>query len=426
MELRYPGISSGYIGEKNNNQTLNSKFYSLLHKNFENIAVQNDDGVILIPQRIPRSGLFDELYKLETSRYQNAFTLRRQELEKSFKCSVAQLNENQDKRAIRLYINWANICLRYGRFQMVLDATPVQTAIHSFVLEIHLLKELARIELQLSSGLPVSGDNYLLLAEKYLSEDSVSEREKIMLLNQLIVTIYRHQKGHRSKKIFLLARNHLTRLEKFEENNPLNQLCCSIGYRGLAMVSEFGPQLQTEILNRAENIALNMKGRCISENIIFLENQYTCYQSIAKWHLHNHDDEKTENFLNKMTEVDPNDSTAYSELGLHNIQMKKYDNAAAHFKKALERGPPGVSMNTYYYAKCIEILGHSVDGIKYLHESAELDDTAVSPWLDLFERYQKNNDAVNASKSAKHILSTPILRTQLETNEILNLQNYIN
>ena len=77
MELRYPGISSGYIGEKNNNQTLNSKFYSLLHKNFENIAVQNDDGVILITQRIPRSGLFDELYKLETSRYQNAFTLRR-------------------------------------------------------------------------------------------------------------------------------------------------------------------------------------------------------------------------------------------------------------------------------------------------------------------------------------------------------------
>tara|TARA_R110000868_G_scaffold381713_1_gene648121 strand:- start:298 stop:876 length:579 start_codon:yes stop_codon:yes gene_type:complete len=191
------------------------------------------------------------------------------------------------------------------------------------------------------------------------------------------------------------------------------------------MVSHFGQNFQAECLDRAERISLNINTRCLSENIVAHENRYTCFQSIAKWHINNHNHKDAEIYLNKMIALDPYDSTAYSELGLHQANRNEYIGATASFKQAVKLGPPGTSMNTYYYAKCLEITGNIHDSIEYLHKSASLDTTAVSPWLDLHELYNRNNDKINATSCVKHILSTPTLRNQLATNEIRNLESNI-
>lgn len=422
MKYRYAHLSPGYLGELANELTLNSKFYSLLNFNLFEQRNSLDNEIILFPQRVPRFGFFDELYQLEISHFKTEFTTRLYHYKNNLKCTVQMINKKQDEKDIRYYLNLANLCLRYGCHEIIMELSP-SCSLPSFALEIELLKEAAHIELLLSNDLPVSADNYLSLAEKYLPCKSTSDREKIMLLNQLIVTFYRHQKNaSNSSKIYKLAKILLELLEKFEQCIPLNQLYCSVGYRGLAMVSEFGVNLQSEFINKAEYLAIKLRGQSQSEEIVALENKYTCFQSIAKWYHQNNDTKSCEIYLNNLIQIDPYDSTGHSELGFYYVQIEEFQDAGTCFKKAMELGPPGVGMNAYYYAKCLEKLGRKNEAVEYLQESAELDQQALSPWLDLTEYYLNENYFVRARETAKHILSTKILFEQLEKDELIKLQ----
>tara|TARA_R110000868_G_scaffold301241_1_gene561672 strand:- start:44 stop:721 length:678 start_codon:yes stop_codon:yes gene_type:complete len=224
IELRYPTISAGYIGAHSNHQTLNSTFYGLLQRDFNNLPTRDNDGILLIPQRIPRSGLFHELYRLETSFYKNEFRSKIREISKRLKSGIRISSPSKKENATRSYINWANLALRHGQFRAVINNAPFTTTSHELSLELQLLHEIAKSELNLSRRLPINADAYHALADHHLPANLASEREKLMLLNQLIVTTCRYQDKSTHIKIITHAKDYLSRLEKFESKNPLNQI----------------------------------------------------------------------------------------------------------------------------------------------------------------------------------------------------------
>lgn len=426
MDLKYKHLSAGYLGWVENNTTLNSRFYG----SFYNAYAQNDsflgEIILLFPQRIPRIGFFDELKELEDNKYKTHFDETVTQNINFLKCisEVAQVTETEIN--MRHCINWANLCLRYGCFNDLLEILPNSFSMHSFDLEMRLIKEAAKIEYKLSTDKQVSINNYLTLADQYLLSKRVRDREKIMLLNQLIVTYYRHQKNPLgSNKIFDYAKMLEKLLDNFDKNIPLNTLYRSVGYRGLAMVEEFGDKNQFEFLRIAENLATNMPIVFESDKIVALENQYTCFQSIAKWHQQKDDKERALSYLKKMIDIDPFDSTAYSERGFHHIKYENYTDASLCFEKAIRLGPPGTGMNAYYLAQCLEKLGKPSDALIYLLESTKLDQQAVSPLIDLIDYYITDNKIKLAQEIVTKIFTNDILFEQLEDDEIIKLQNII-
>ncbi|HTM64594.1 MAG TPA: hypothetical protein VL360_08890 [Gammaproteobacteria bacterium] len=422
MRLRYPHLSSGYIGCDHDQQTLNAKY----HGNFSGACMDHVfclDDIILFPQRIPRMGFFIELYQNETDEFRDAFTKHRSHL-KDYLINTAKIaNLKANESISRFYINWANLCVRYGLFNEVIN-NPLIRQFNAVELEAMTMKESAKIDFMLSTGKPVNIGGYLDLAETYIPKHS-NEREQIILLNQLIVTYYRHQKSTRSKKVFKYAKDFLSLLEKYESNNLHNQLYCSMGYRGLAMVKEFSFDLQNEFLNKAEFLAMAAKTDHDYHEPVVLENQQICFQSIAKWHLQNGDMKNAEKYLNQMVMVDPYDSTGHSELGLFLIKLEAFEEAGKCFKKAMELGPPGAGMNAYYYAQCLINLGKETDAVDYFKKAAELDPLSISPLLDLLDYYNAKGDQSKANDIVNYIMKHDHLSEQLEAHEIKKMQTSI-
>lgn len=425
MHFKYPHLSSGYVDHRKSGQTLNSKFYSDFESKCNSGLIKLDGEIILFPQRIPRADFFVELYKVESNDFKVAFERKTLHINERLRLMAKYRSPNLRMEDIRSYINYANLCLRYGCFDMVKETSAFGTPDMPYALEVALLHEAAIIEHNLSHNLSVTIDNYLALANQYLANDSVTDREKIMLLNNLIVTYYRHQKAKEKNSLIFDYANQLLRLlERFVDNTAISQLYCSVGYRGLAMVKEFGRSTQSSFLQKAETLALLMPTENTSDTIVSLENLYTCTQSIAKWCEMTGEPDRAEYHLKKMIEIDEYDSTGYSELGFFYLNQHRHENAADYFKQALELGPPGAGMNSYYYAKCLEQMGDYDMAIGYLLKATRLDDKAASPYVDLFEIYKRKNDSINAYVISQIVQNTPDLWEQLEDNEKKFLQSY--
>lgn len=422
--IKYKNISSGYLGVEYNNSTLNSQYYRLL---FEEIKFKPEllDEIIIFPQRIPRAGFFKEICLLEGSNYKKHFDEMIVNIITSHKNALHSLIEKNQENDVRRYINWSNILLRYGCFEQVINHFPINY-IGSHALEVELIKETAKIELLLSQDKPIGIDEQLELSERFLDRDDVSDRAKIILLNQIVVHYYRHQrKSKNDLKIFKLSKLLLELTTKFEDNKFMNTFLCSVSYRGLAMDSGFGNELQESFLNKAEQLARNIQYKTDMEKIVASDNLFTCLQSISKWHIHNNKMNSAEKYLKEMIEIDPYDSTGYSEIGFLYINLEKYDVASHHFKEAMELGPPGAGMNAYYYAKCLEKLGRDQEAITYLYEATKLDEEGLSPWLDLMNYFIDKKNQDKASEIANQIYNSPILFEQLEDDETKIIQALI-
>lgn len=420
MSYRYNNLSSGYTGKHCENATLNSKFYSHF---FDDINRNSEltNHLIAFPQRVPRKLFFVELYELETNSYRKDFDLIINELKNSHLRSLKNIAKNT-----REFINWSYLLMRYCQFEHLVTYSPTNYSAQ-FALEVIMLREAAKIEMLLSEDKMVSIDEQLELADIFLENKETSEREKIILLNQIIVNFYRHQENKSiAKKVNQLSTYLLELIEKYESNHFINMLHCSVAYRGLAMVNTFEAEQQYLFLNKAEKIARDMPYNTAIEKAVAGDNLFTCIQSLSKWHLHQKNLIKSEHYLHELTSIDPNDSTGYSELGFFYLNQSNYEKASNCFIKAMQLGPPGAGMNAYYYAKCLEMLGNAQDAIKYLYESTELDAQGISAWLDLLSYFtqQKQND--KTSEIARHIYDSSILFEQLEDEEKIYIQTFIN
>lgn len=423
MNLRYPQLSAGYIGQNAEQATLNSQYYNL----FLNEINQNPQlltTILLFPQRIPRSGFFDELSSLEVTEFKSEFKKTVNIMAGQFALALTHLTANKSPENARKVINSINLLLRYGRFDIIKKNFKFDYS-GPYELEIKTLLVTADIETQLSNGKPITVNKLILLANTYIKNNTTTIREKILLLNRIIVYFYRYQKIVTDHLDVIRYGNLLIELlDKFEDGTLLNKLYCSIAFRGLAMIHELEFESKSNFLQRSVNLARSIKGSTEIDRIVATENLYTCLQSLAKWHQNNKDYVAAEYVIQEMITLDQHDSTGYSEMGFLYFKRDKFEKAKFYFKKAMELGPPGAGMNAYYYAECLKMTGHTYEAIEYLYKSAELDKQAISPWLDLLEHF-RDREPVKAVEIANHIYITPILMEQLEGEEKVIIQHYI-
>ena len=160
-----------------------------------------------------------------------------------------------------------NILLRYCRFDTIEKYFPKYSSTQ-FSLEIEILKETNLIESQLSQGIDITIDRLLNLLKIYEDCNTVTTREKIILLNRIIVYYNRHTRNLNSSKIIENLPNHLLQLlNNIDTNQFINQYYASIAYRGLAMISSFDEITKVIMLDKAEYFAKKLDGESVLDKI---------------------------------------------------------------------------------------------------------------------------------------------------------------
>lgn len=422
MNTRYPHLANGYVGLFSKNATLNSQYHYVLFNGIQDSSI-NLEKIVMFAQRIPRSGFFEELHSLETESFKKVYDNKVTNLKiKYLEANNIFLNQ-RSSRSTRLLINWINILSRYGQFEFILQNSQAIKQ-ENVSLELAVSLELTFIELKLSAQQSINVGKLAYLANRYLPLPEIEIREKLLLLNQLIVIYYRYQKKPSLNSIT----KHVTELYRLMKNFELNDFAdlylAAIIYRGLSMVKEIGVKEQSNLLTKAEDIARTLSGSKEIETIIAADNLYTLLQTKSKWAGINAQSVKAEECLMEMTNIDSNDSIAFSELGFFYMVNKNFSKSAEHFEKAARLGPPGVGMNIYYYAKSLQQLNRIKDAISALYESGQVDPLAVSPWIDLFDYYIEKQEFEGANKIRKHILKHKDLIEQLTNDEIKKIYNF--
>ncbi|MGQ3892024.1 tetratricopeptide repeat protein [Legionella sp. CNM-4043-24] len=413
IKFRYPNITAGYLGIKHSQLTLNSTFYAELFGGNSDI-----DRQIILPQRVPKKELFDELLLLEENTAAELLITHRNMLVESMHNAFNLLNENKSKQ--RFFLNWLNILLRYGLFSEIyaLDTNHIQSLMNpSDFIEFELIRLNAYFRIAESDE---TLNGYLNnLANAVLSGTNLSKRVQVLVLNYVIVAAYRFRFKLSYEECLKICCEKLIDLLKNDLENDFGTLIRkSVAYRGLAMVEEFDTNLRSQFLDQAEFVARNINVSNSCDELIAKENLYTCLQSQFKWNRQFNHFEAAKSNLTEIIKLDPYDSTGYGELGFFFLEQNCINEASVNFARAAELGPPAVGMHTYYYAKSLQLLGNNEAAVSSLYEVTKIDKDAVSPWLDLIEYYLEIKAIDKAKEIITSILKNPTYRSQLEADEI--------
>jgi len=195
-------------------------------------------------------------------------------------------------------------------------------------------------------------------------------------------------------------------------------------WRGLPMWDGLTEQEKTHCLDLAIRYADLAVAQTAMERILKDENDVTLNLTLAKWHGRN-DPAKKIHFLERILALDPWDSTAYSELGLHFYKAGEWATAGKHFSKAIDLGPPALGMNAYFKAETELHLNNEGAAEAMFLRASEIDPTGLSPRLSLISLFSKQGRSDDARRLAKSVLATPDLQSQLtseESEELLALR----
>lgn len=411
--MRYKHLS-GYIGESSSNATLNSHFYA----NFWQEYANNPSYVakpITFPQRVPRHGFFEELIQNELGGFVATFDQTIKQIKDVF------IN-TRDKANCRVaFLNWAKLCLRYGLAKFIVTNTlPLDE--NTSDLDTKLIAIQAEIENNISCDENLSLKKLINLNDEYYLRGNIPIDKRIRIINYLIVNYYRHKNClNEYYDITRYVGVQYILLNTMDLNDADDILINSIGCRGLAMVTGLGARDQEKLLAKAESLAREIA----KTNMVSQENLYNCLQTLSKWHLQKGDTINSQKCLKEMISIDPLDSTGYCELGMHFFKSANYQNAYLNYQKAIDLGPPGLAMNSYYCGKSLEMLGKTKEAKEYYQGCIALDDQAISPYLELVSIYTSLNKIDYAKEIVKKIKNTPILYEQLEEDEIKQLHKII-
>lgn len=416
MRYKYQYLTPGYLGEKVEDATLNSKFFSELFSN--NIDLSKK---IIFPQKVPKTQFFEEMCELEHDGVQNQFS----KFINKIKRETHQVFSSINKTSYDHGANLIRILMRYGCFEDVVSIIESQFLSSEIPLEFSYLLESARVDYCLSNDLQPSLDRLQSLSESAIRNGKSQPWLKCLILNRFIVSAYKYRLTKYkkfSKEAALVLKGEV---EKLKIGNTFEFMFASLFYRGLAMIEEWGNKTQDHLMQESIVLAKSAPANNLLERLIVQDNLYPCLQSIAKWNMINNHLDEAEESLNEMIKVDPYDSTSFSEMGIFLMKYNRFEEAGIHFKKAALLGAPGVGMNTYFYAKTLEQLGKENEAIDALYEVTEIDEIAISPWLDILEYYTKSNMTDKAREVASHIAQVPELKDQLEENELVKIQTLL-
>ncbi len=408
--LRYPQISHGYLGERYKDSTLSSSFFAEVWQDFSLL-----DSTLCFPQRVPKTGYFLELCSLEKKYFQ----------EKLQRITAQITNELQSAlitghSTIRVN-NLLYLALRYSLFDEILSITMMGKRSQSSGIEIKFIYELAKLEKKLSChGSELLLDGLIAIANKLPLEPECN----IRVLNRIIVFFYRYAAHAEKSVIKKLLDAHISEVNTYQVTTTREAILKSMAYRGIAMASDLGEKKQAAFLSFAEEHARNITPQGRIEEIAVSDNLYTCLQSVAKWHIYQKNYTEAEKCLEEVCKLDPFDFVGYCEMAMFLSRLDRFSEANFYFEKAAVLGPPGVGMNTYFQAKCLEKISRNNEAILTLQKASAIDPNAVSPLLDLFY-YYKNNNSNKFKEIAKKIMVSATLVEQLNPDELYEIKNVL-
>lgn len=402
MSFKYPTVTAGYANCQSQQQSLNSAMMQMLTSEI-NIPAG------MYPQRVPTPGFFDELNHLEGKEYK----------EKISHINKQVISEAKNNIGVESLNHCLNILLRRGLYKDVLDIS-VPMVCDSMPLSTRYIIENAKIEEMLVSSKNFNLESYHVLSEDVLLYPENEIRLKLQILNRLLVCSFRYKIPLPPNACAIdYVRTIIDLLNNDHRSCFQSHIDHSVVYRGISMVPTQGRDKQSELLEQAYNHAVAASPSCDYEVLIKNENLFTLLQTLAKWNLFKGNHDISEEYLNDMIELDPYDSTAYSEYGLFLFHQNRFDEALNQFKLASELGPPSVAMNKYFIAQTMKSVNQSADIEPILKNIIEDDPLALSPLLELIEIYKNKSNLEMVNRLVNKVLSSSDLKDQLEENEIV-------
>lgn len=419
MVFRYPWLSKGFLGLKNNAETLNSCFFRVI---LNNISLLNSD--LIFTQRVPRKDFFNELSFFETSLFgqELATTLNK------IKQKHIQLykSEKINKENFPLILNLEKLLIRYSQFDYLLTSSFPHFLTKENRLQIEFTRCSAQLYQSLTQPKKIPWNKFKKIINEIITEGLVVNPIYLAIISNYIVYCYRYRAPtsyqHHAYKVSKLISKHIASIK------PSAFFDChvhSICYRGLAMVGEHSDSIKHSHIESMCHLLEKMNPNTKLENIVFRENQLTSNQTLAKWHLYNGNLSLAEETLHKMIKIDQYDSTGYTELAHFYFKKKQFKCAANIYQEAINKGPPGIGMNYYFLGICEYHQGNLSNAIKFLEKSSKSDPLGVSALKALMSIYWEQQDTPKTRDIVDKILNNPNLKVQLTQNEIKKLKSYL-
>lgn len=417
MNMRFASTCAGYFGELVSRQSLNSRFIAIVLNNPE--ILRNS---LPFPQRIPRGGYLEEICNVQENpreaRAQISLIITQLVNE------VKKLDLTRDSNDSIYYLNLVKMLLRYSQLGFVknLNASWLSPALQ---LDFEVQKATAESSERLNFELPPDIDRLHRVYKQASAVEGELGVPALLPLTRLVVAIYRYdQHSVLRKDLALLAKEALARYREAETTTLNDAICLSYMFRGIAMVTEHGPEFVRECMFHALKIADSIEARDETEALVKAENRYTCLQSVTK--MKTGDYEGAKEALLNMIATDPHDPVAYLEYGLLEKRNHKITSASDSFLSAARLGPPGMAMNLFFAGQCFAVLGRVEEAKSSFYESAQLDPTALSPWIELAELLQDKELFRDELRSVlSQIVNVDSRFSQLETDEKDHFKNWL-
>ncbi|HUP57522.1 MAG TPA: hypothetical protein VM598_08735 [Bdellovibrionota bacterium] len=406
--MKFPHLTAGYCGKQADSATLNSAYWARFELD------DLDGSKLALPQRIPRPDFFRELLERETPSAARSFESRADEFARHHRELLHQ-REPGEVHADRL-INLERTLLRYGRFQQVArrmlprGLTPAQN------LRLAMLSWSARMYSKHGSD---ASREISELRSIWPQTRSLDDAVRAELAIRLIVYSSRYSARRDLRGPTDLLIRHAAAPSGA---NLYDQIIKAMALRALPMSPLLTQAERERCLGEMQGLLARMPARTEKEKLVRSELKLTSLQTLAKWNMSHGNTQEAGKYLRSMIELDPFDSTGYSELGLHLYHQGSFARASRSFDRAYRLGPPGLALNVYFRGLCEAEQGSTSRAIRSQRLSSRLDSTALSPMLALFE-LRRGSSSSAARVIASEILGRKTLASQLEREETAELRS---
>jgi tetratricopeptide (TPR) repeat protein len=419
QKCNFPGVSTGYAGQLQENSTLNSRYFALFW-NTPTLEEDLQNRLFTFPQRVPRIGFFDELLDNESSFMRSQFAARQNKL----RASLSEFPEikNIDPSKKCLFLNLLNASARMGLLEELARLNYFSQVDQSFRDEWDFLIALYvltfKVSYEISLGDVTDLAALIQLCKAADRSQIISPLSKAKAYNRLIVVLTRY-KGHDfPDALEIYATKLASILLSIEPKDNFSELMTlSALWRGLPMWNGFDLDFRNQALRKSLELVLRIEPQSETQRVLKNELHLTLVQTLSKWSMSQNQASEAENYHRQMIELDPFDSTATSEYALFLTKQGRHREAFENFRKAAEQGPPGLAMNLYFWGQCAQKLSEQSHAIEAFERSSQVDPFALSPRLELFRLYRAERQIERAQDYKASILMNADLAEQLTPEE---------
>jgi len=410
--FRFSHLSPGFIGISTPDLCNDSDFLSRL--NFPHTIPSPLPK--LFPQKVPRSGFFDELLGLECAEFAGEYKLRLDlatVLANKIKCLPESFEDD-------FKISFCHAFVRTFGCRSIESISGFKFVNASNDLKYRLDLETFRQNQALSNGeIPLMADMLDLLKEAS-SPPHKGTCLHLTAMSRVLVQQVRYVRNSDS----MLLNNLSTEIEALARSvdrsasDAATLVAVSMAYRAIPMAPQTGPKQALLLVARSLDIARSIKASEDTDKLALKSLELTTLLTYSKTYLKALDASRALDTMLMMVDLDPFDSATHSEIGLYFFNAGDSQSAIKYFDRAIELGPPGFAMNLYYRALIANLSGKKAEAANFLRESAKADPLGVSPRLELMKLLTEDCNLSERRSLAQELLGNEELRAQLTKEEI--------